>query len=541
MVAFLATLRRLERENNELRARASHTTSPVASSLAGPSAAQACFHGSQRTLGEQAGIYRPARNPDGTYVDVLRDAKDFPEARFWNREDWREEPTQQNTIVPGYTVQGRRGSTRMAQGENVRFKYITHANGTPVSGHRIKEIGDHMRDFFVQLKDEGIAPSRWHTDASASIKQACYKWMRSQCFELQLCENNWKTDAVAVAMYPPWKQKHLRALKANLPPTSARAEDASSHKGKARAAVTAPATGSAFESESLLDLATHTITAEASIDRPPCLVTYGPAGVTVPSPTFKRVDVEGTDFTSTPDAAGHHHKRPRLSIDTDISHPVLAVNESDDDLYGAEPLTIPPAPPVKPATQEVDAVSPLLNLVNVAVSAAAHATSEARDDLSRSSQGDHDGVKASTTSGESQFAFPDPLMHFWSTQPMTAEPTTVVPAIQAPLKENVHVKGQTNLKTGKTWPPLPTAKKPKDICARFWAAKNPTKDKADYDNFYKGLSATARKVSAQSGDLLQSTPLKGSHQALLAQAHMLEEMAKPVDAVESSTAPPPPA
>ncbi|CDO68216.1 hypothetical protein BN946_scf184913.g6 [Trametes cinnabarina] len=485
--------------------------------------AQVSFHGSQRTLGEQAGIYRAARNPDGTYVDVPRDAKDFPEARFWNREDWREEPTQQNTVVPGYTVQGRRGSTRMAQGENVRFKYITHTNGTPVSGHRIKEIGDHMRDFFVQLKDEGIAPSRWHTDASASIKQACYKWMRSQCFELQLCENNWKTDAVAVAMYPPWKQKHLRALKAQPAPTSTHVggNHDGTHKGKARAAVTVPATG--FASESLLDLATHTITADGSTDRHPSVVPHSPqaAGVIAPSSAMlKRVDVEGTDITSTPEAAGHHHKRPRLSINTDISHPVLAVNDSDDDLYGAEPVSIPPAPPVNLTTKDVDAASSLLNLVNVAVSAAAHATSEAPDGLSPSPHADL--VKAYTTSGESECAFPDPLAHFWSTQPTTAEATTIVPAIQAPPKENFHVKGQTNSKSGKTWPPLPTAKKPKDICARFWAAKNPTKDKADYDNFYKGLSATARK-------------------ALLVQAHMLEEVAKPVDAVENSTAPPPPA
>lgn len=35
----------------------------------------------------------------------------------------------------------------------------------------------------------------------------------------------------------------------------------------------------------------------------------------------------------------------------------------------------------------------------------------------------------------------------------------------------------------------------RDICARLWAAENPTKNKNDFDTAYKTLPAAAKKVS----------------------------------------------
>ncbi|CDO72545.1 hypothetical protein BN946_scf184983.g28 [Trametes cinnabarina] len=170
----------------------------------------------------------PEIDENGWYVDKPRAQADFPnvciaypliyrelrqpilcQVSFWHKREWQEaEKTSKLSTVPG-EERGKRGPTRMAEGENVTLRFITDTDGTPVDGQRAQMIRRRFREFCVYLYNKKMAPATWQHGIDKEIVVAYHHWMRTQCYELQLCEDNWKADKVAViSNYTQWKKKH---------------------------------------------------------------------------------------------------------------------------------------------------------------------------------------------------------------------------------------------------------------------------------------------------------------------------------------------
>ncbi|KAI0350658.1 hypothetical protein OH77DRAFT_1524669 [Trametes cingulata] len=149
--------------------------------------------------------FRPEVDSNGWYTDKPRIKTDFPNVPYWHRKDWI--GAEKQSTVPGQE-KGKKGPSRMADNENVNFGFITDAEGNPIDGHRAQTIRRRFREFCIHLHQEGRAPETWQRGIDAQITVEYHHWMRTQCYELQLCEDNWKADKVAgLSNYSQWKKK----------------------------------------------------------------------------------------------------------------------------------------------------------------------------------------------------------------------------------------------------------------------------------------------------------------------------------------------
>ncbi|KAH9855132.1 hypothetical protein C2E23DRAFT_883101 [Lenzites betulinus] len=414
----------LEKENMELRnAPLAHRSSANGDNM---------YHGSKRTRDE--GKYVTRRNNDGTFHDVPRQLGDFPEARYWYREDWGE-ADDEDALEPGKPT-GPRGSSRMAKGENVRFGFITHTDGTAVSGHRIKELGHHFRDFCRLLKTKNICPSKWQGAACTDIKQACNCWMRSQSFELQLCENNWKSELFTIMVYPAWKQRNLGKSDTD---TTQKHNKKSFSKGKGKESGFLPA---------------------ALLEQAQWLIDDNPPESRVP-------DSESMPPSSAP------HKSPN----------------SDDTPTNME---MEPAPKRACLTAITDATTPFTSISTTTSGADAPTIT----DCGTGAPSANDETSDTTAVSGEPSQLPDALANWWTP---TQEPSPIGPG---PSEAPVAITTCTRARRGKKeWPPTLLFNKPKDICARYWAAENPTKTKTDFDTIYKDLGVGAKRDMKEKGQL----------------------------------------
>ncbi|CDO78148.1 hypothetical protein BN946_scf184544.g2 [Trametes cinnabarina] len=176
----------------------------------------------------------PEINEKGWYVDKPRAQADFPKVDwspfpsfcacswhvrfhikvpYWHRRDWVAAGHDIKVSTAPGDVQGLRGPTRMSQGHNVAFGFLTDIHGSPVDGQRAQTIRRRFREFCVYLYNSNQAPETWQRGIDKDITLAYHHWMRTQCWELQLCEDNWKADKVAVlSNYTQWKKKYEAKL-----------------------------------------------------------------------------------------------------------------------------------------------------------------------------------------------------------------------------------------------------------------------------------------------------------------------------------------
>ncbi|KAI9066944.1 hypothetical protein FKP32DRAFT_1673418 [Trametes sanguinea] len=155
----------------------------------------------------------PEIDEKGWFVDKPRAQADFPKVPYWHRRDWVAAGRDIKVSTALGDVQGRRGPTRMSQGHNVAFGFVTDIHGSPVDGQRAQTIQRRFREFCVYLHNSNQAPETWQRGIDKDITLAYHHWMRTQCWELQLCEDNWKADKVAVlSNYTQWKKKYEAKL-----------------------------------------------------------------------------------------------------------------------------------------------------------------------------------------------------------------------------------------------------------------------------------------------------------------------------------------
>ena len=139
---------------------------------------------------------------------ISRSLKIFIEVPYWNKADWNKRTIQPS--IPGQT-KTQKGPANRAKDINNTLKFICDPDGNPIGGHRAQAITNGAYSFLFHLRNIGRKlPVTWSRQVDALTRLEYYSWMRSQFTELQLCANNWFSEAVVVAIYPQWYRNHGR-------------------------------------------------------------------------------------------------------------------------------------------------------------------------------------------------------------------------------------------------------------------------------------------------------------------------------------------
>lgn len=131
--------------------------------------------------------------------------EDFANVRFWHQDDWKDHQKLKKG-VSGANIGDRSKST--SQDVNKVMLYAENAQGEPVSNARAAEICQVALQMFHQLANHKLAPPSWKK-AGADIASQFYTEMESQCEEMRLCSNHWKSDYLATQIYPSWHVTHI--------------------------------------------------------------------------------------------------------------------------------------------------------------------------------------------------------------------------------------------------------------------------------------------------------------------------------------------
>ena len=130
---------------------------------------------------------------------------------FWHRSTWTSHVNAlKGSTIPNSNAKKTKGKTRAAEGENVAMLYVVNKDGIAVDGYRASEMRKVARTIWIQLRSAGVFPNRWITDAPLSASEGFRHEMQKRFEELQLCENGWKVDQIAIDYYPSWRNGVLK-------------------------------------------------------------------------------------------------------------------------------------------------------------------------------------------------------------------------------------------------------------------------------------------------------------------------------------------
>jgi hypothetical protein len=137
----------------------------------------------------------------------------YPKVQFWTKQDWRDYEGSRKDSSDSVATSGMQGGTRAALGENVRVRYVEHADGKMVSGGLAIEIRDHARMIWRGFWLRGIAPKTWGV-ATQEVQDAYVRSMEERFVVLRYCDNHWKALAIATANYSQWYKYHKAKMEA---------------------------------------------------------------------------------------------------------------------------------------------------------------------------------------------------------------------------------------------------------------------------------------------------------------------------------------
>lgn len=148
---------------------------------------------------------RRTSHSDSTTLLAPLDRKDYPQVKFWRRQDWSSR-TATTTVVNNQV--GGRGKSRIAAGINVKFGFVEDKNGFPVDGFRISGITNQIREIWRECHSKDIVPTTWGKGTS-SFKTFFHLQMYEYAPELRLCEDHWKLEQIATINYSGWYRKYV--------------------------------------------------------------------------------------------------------------------------------------------------------------------------------------------------------------------------------------------------------------------------------------------------------------------------------------------
>ena len=104
------------------------------------------------------------------------------------------------------------GGTRSSKGKNVMMLYIEDANGKPIDGNIAGGMRELARSIWRSFYEQGIAPETWG-QATMEVRDEYCQEMESKYPVLRFCDNHWKANAIATAIYSQWHQTYNRKMK----------------------------------------------------------------------------------------------------------------------------------------------------------------------------------------------------------------------------------------------------------------------------------------------------------------------------------------
>jgi hypothetical protein len=137
---------------------------------------------------------------------------DYPLVKFWERKVWKSVANNRKDTSEVQTKGGSRGGTRSSKGENVMMLYIEDANGMPVDGNIASAIRELARSIWRSLYERGIAPETWG-QATKEVREEYCREMESEYPVLRLCNNHWKANTIATAIYSQWYRTYDKKMK----------------------------------------------------------------------------------------------------------------------------------------------------------------------------------------------------------------------------------------------------------------------------------------------------------------------------------------
>lgn len=81
--------------------------------------------------------------------------------------------------------------------------YIENADGTPVDGTIASTMREFARSIWRDLYLRGMAPETWG-QATRQVREEFCQEMERAYPALRLCDNHWKANALATAIYSQW-------------------------------------------------------------------------------------------------------------------------------------------------------------------------------------------------------------------------------------------------------------------------------------------------------------------------------------------------
>ena len=127
---------------------------------------------------------------------------------LWYRKMWVAEVGDKKGMTGVKPKQRGQGHKRAAKGINVTMLYVVNDEGTPIDGHRAKDIRDMARSLWNGFDMAGLAPKSWML-ATFSVIETFKTEMQYHFEELRLCESGWKVNQIAIDNYPSWRRNHI--------------------------------------------------------------------------------------------------------------------------------------------------------------------------------------------------------------------------------------------------------------------------------------------------------------------------------------------
>ncbi|KZT19426.1 hypothetical protein NEOLEDRAFT_1173060 [Neolentinus lepideus HHB14362 ss-1] len=114
---------------------------------------------------------------------------------------------------PPGSLKGKCGKTRLSVGINDTYPWVVDRDGKPVDGYQILAMLENLRQLWAQLKVWQRLPDTYGKNSPLDVKRFIYHEMVN-CFPvLGYCENNWKTEAMAIGSFGNWIRVRGRRVK----------------------------------------------------------------------------------------------------------------------------------------------------------------------------------------------------------------------------------------------------------------------------------------------------------------------------------------
>jgi hypothetical protein len=95
------------------------------------------------------------------------------------------------------------------------MRYVEDETGQMIDGHKAGAIRKMARSIWAAFAQHGKAPAKW-SQADIVVLQSYRREMRQHFPELRLCENDWKSEQIAIDNYPSWRTHHLGTDKSSI-------------------------------------------------------------------------------------------------------------------------------------------------------------------------------------------------------------------------------------------------------------------------------------------------------------------------------------